>query len=316
MRNPLRLPPKPAHLLIPLIAIPLLAACDTGGQLPYEDAGADQGISTYETGGVAEPDPKFNTSPLSQKTTAAKTTTTVASRPTTGQMTKSQTTVGQTAGGQSASTTASSTTASSTTGSSTAVPAPADTTAAATTSSPAAAADTATKPAKNSTDQYLLTPVGTSGGSGISYQQSGSATAPVVAVFDASNPHLIDVIVRDASPVSKAYLTDPQRQQYASGAIDHKTVTYDPESAADSDIGVHVMTNPATLLSGAGVSIPIVPSGSTAGGILNESHFSFTIPDRTVYDTTWQRWIIHIEINDGISTRSMELLPPKPATAG
>jgi hypothetical protein len=299
MRNPLRLPPKPAHLLIPLIAIPLLAACDTGGQLPYEDSSADQGVSTYESAPVAEPDPAFNTSPLSKKSTATAT----ASRPTNVQFAATQ------------AKTASATTPSSTAAPSTAVPAPADTTAAATTSSPATAANTATKPAKNSTDQYLLTPVDNGGSSGISYQQNASVNAPVIAVFDANDPHQIDVIVRDSSPVSKAYLLDPQRQQYAAGAIDHKSVTYDPESAADSDIGVHVMTNPATLLSGAGVSIPIVPSGSTAGGILNESHFSLSIPDRAVYDKTWQRWVIHIEINDGISTRSMELLPPKPAAA-
>ena len=291
MRNSLRLPPKPAHLLIPLIATLLLAACDTGGQLPYEGDGADQGASSFETGSVAEPDPKFNTSPTGVKPVPSK-----AVKPT-----KSA----QLAPSMSATASASTSSA----------PAPADTTAAATTTPPSVAAQTAkpsSSPVIDPDDQYLLTPTETDGNPGINYQQSNSKSAPVVVAFAANDPQRIDVIVRDAMPVSKAILTDPQRHQYSAASIDHKSVAYDAEGASDADVGVNVMSDKSTLISGVGVDIPIVPSGSTAGGSLSESRFSFIIPDRALYDGNWQRWKIHIDLGDAINGRSMELLPPKP----
>jgi hypothetical protein len=287
MRNPLRLPPKPAHLVIPLIATLLLAACDTGGQLPYEGDGADQGASSFETAPVAEPDPKFNTSPTAKPAISA------AAKPTR---------PAQLATPSSAT-------------SSTPVPSPADTTAAAATTPPIVAAQTAkpsSSPVINPDDQYLLTPTETQNNPGINYQQSNSKSAPVVVAFAANDPQRIDVIVRDAMPVSKAILSDPQRHQYPAASIDHKSVAYGAEGASDADVGVNVMSDGSALISGVGLDIPIVPSGSTAGGSLSESHFSFIIPNRALYDGDWQHWKIHIDLGDAINGRSMELLPPKP----
>jgi hypothetical protein len=286
MRNPLRLTPKSAHLVIPLIANLLLAACSTGGQLPYEEAGPDQGASGYEATAVAEPDPAFNSS----KTSPTRPTSTTSSKSLTAKLPD--------------------------VGSSSPAPSPADTATAATTSTPAAAAQTAkaanAAPTADSGDQYLLTPSGSDSNPTINYQQSNSTSAPVVVAFAANDPRRIDVIVRDSMPVSKAILTDPARQQYPAASIDHKSVAFDAEGASDSDVGVNVMTNPSTLISGVGLDIPIVPSGSTAGGSINESRFSFVIPDRDAYNSNWQHWKIHIDLGDVISGRSMELLPPKP----
>jgi hypothetical protein len=288
MRNPLRLPPKPAHLVISLIATLLLAACDTGGQLPYEGDGADQGASSFETAPVAEPDPKFNTS-----TTSVKPATSAAAKPTRPAQlaTSSSPTLSAPA------------------------PSPADTSATATTTPPNVAAQTAkpsSSPVIDAEDQYLLTPTESQSNPGINYQQSNSKSAPVVVAFAANDPQRIDVIVRDAMPVSKATLSDPQRHQYPAASIDHKSVAYGAEGASDADVGVNVMSDRSTLISGVGLDIPIVPSGSTAGGSLSESHFSFIIPNRALYDGDWQHWKIHIDLGDAINGRSMELLPPKP----
>ncbi|HEX9449762.1 MAG TPA: hypothetical protein VF920_17370 [Dongiaceae bacterium] len=168
------------------------------------------------------------------------------------------------------------------------------------------------KPAAAAGDQFLLAPAVSTSGAAINYQQSDNSSAPISVTFATDDPRRIVVIVRDDLPVKTATLSDPQRRRYLATGLVHKTVAYQPQEAAQSDIGVKVIPNASTLLSGAGIGIPINPSGSTAGGLLDESHFSFMIPDRALYDGSWQKWKIHIDLGDGITNRSMELLPPKP----
>lgn len=176
----------------------------------------------------------------------------------------------------------------------------------------AAKQSAAPKPAASGGDQFLLAPAASTSGAAIDYQQSDNSAAPVSVTFARDDPQRIVVIVRDDLPVKAATLSDPQRRRYLASGLVHKTVAYQPQEAAQSDIGVNVIPSSSTLLSGAGLGIPINPVGSTAGGLLNESHFSFTIPDRALYDGSWQKWKIHIDLDDGFTTRSMELLPPKP----
>lgn len=294
MRNPQRLTPRLAHLAIPLIATLLLAACDTGGQLPYEQAGPDEGVSSFENTAIAEPDPALGSD---SKASASNT------KPTRSAQSSAAGPAGSSAG-------------SSLTGNAASAPSPVDTATPATTTAPDVAAQTAvqksTQTASDPEDKYLLTPTETDSNPGINYQQSNSKSAPVIVTFDAQDPQRIDVIVRDAMPVSKAILSDPDRHQYLAQSMAHKSIAFDAEGASDADVGVNVMGDPSQIISGVGLNIPIVPSGSTAGGSLNESRFSFVIPDRALYNGDWQHWKIHIDLGDAINGRSMELLPPKP----
>jgi hypothetical protein len=177
---------------------------------------------------------------------------------------------------------------------------------------PAVTKPAVAKPAAATGDQFLLAPAATTSGAAINYQQSDNGSAPISVTFASDDPQRIEVIVRDDLPVKAATLSDPQRRRYLAAGLVHKTVAYQPQEAAQSDIGVNVMPSSSTILSGAGIGIPINPVGSTAGGLLHESRFSFTIPDRALYDGSWQKWTIHIDLDNGFTSRSMELLPPRP----
>jgi hypothetical protein len=171
------------------------------------------------------------------------------------------------------------------------------------------------KPAAAAGDQFLLAPAASTSGAAINFQQSDNSTAPISVTFASDDPRRIEVIVRDDLPVKAAILSDPQRRRYLAAGLVHKTVAYQPQEAAQSGVGVNVIPSSSTLLSGAGIGIPINPVGSTAGGLLNVSHFTFTIPDRALYDGSWQKWKIHIDLDDGFTSRSMELLPPRPLSS-
>lgn len=136
---------------------------------------------------------------------------------------------------------------------------------------------------------------------------------PLVAQIPASMPNRIDVIVRDPLPVSAATLIDPQGHEIAANRIDHDRLAYSGGSIGWPSIGVGVMGGSNSGVStGVGIGFPLFPQTTEAAGSINESRFGFEITDVAAYNANWQHWKIHVDLSDGVNSRSFESLPPPP----
>lgn len=143
--------------------------------------------------------------------------------------------------------------------------------------------------------------------------RSAADLPPIVSTIPADMPNRIDITVRDPLPVSAARLIDPQGHEIAAPRIDHQRLSYKGSGFGWPRIGVGIMGGSNSGVStGFGIGLPLFPQTTEAAGSVNESRFSFTIPDTVAYAAGWQHWKIHIDLSDGVNTRSFEMLPPAP----
>ncbi len=142
---------------------------------------------------------------------------------------------------------------------------------------------------------------------------SAADLPPLESSIAATAPNRITVTVRDPLPVSAAILVDPQGHQLAARRIDHDRIAYDGTSVGWPSIGVGIMGGSSSGVStGFGIGFPLFPGQAQAAGSLSESRFGFEIPDIAAYSASWQHWKIHIDLSNGVSSRSFETLPPAP----
>ena len=95
--------------------------------------------------------------------------------------------------------------------------------------------------------------------------------------------------------------------------IDRNRLSYSGGPAGWPRIGVGIAGGSSSGVStGFGIGFPLFPQTTEAAGSINESRFSFAIPDIAAYNTNWQRWKIHVDLSDGVNSRSFESLPPPP----
>jgi len=143
--------------------------------------------------------------------------------------------------------------------------------------------------------------------------QSPTDLPPISATIPPESPDHIVVSVNDPLPVSAASLIDPQGRVIAAARIDHNRVSYKGGGVGWPQIGFGLSGGSSSGVStGFGIGIPIFPQTTQAAGSINESRFSFVVPDIAVYNASWQRWKIHVDLSDGVNTRSFETLPPAP----
>jgi hypothetical protein len=143
--------------------------------------------------------------------------------------------------------------------------------------------------------------------------QSPTDLPPITAIIPPESPDHIVVSVNDPLPVSAASLVDPSGRAIAATRIDHNRVSYKGGGSGWPQIGFGLSGGSSSGVStGFGIGIPLFPQTTQAAGSINESRFSFVIPDITAYNGNWQRWKIHVDLSDGVNSRSFETLPPAP----
>jgi hypothetical protein len=151
-----------------------------------------------------------------------------------------------------------------------------------------------------------------SGGSG--YGGNVNTQYGASAHFLASDPTVIEVSVRDPLPAARVFLIDPNGQQVAAYDIQRDRRIYQSDGGPRPSMGVGVGGGSSGHVStGIGIGFPIFSSGgaSQTSSVI-DSTAKVRISNPTLYQTTWQSWKLRVELDDGVTKRVIETLPPKP----
>lgn len=154
---------------------------------------------------------------------------------------------------------------------------------------------------------------GNRGGAGGGY--GGTVNVPYGAEshFLAEDPTVIEVTVRDPLPAARVLLIDPTGQQTAAFDIQRDKRIYQSDSGPQPSIGVGVGGGSSGRVStGIGIGFPIFSSGPSQTSAVIDSRAKVRIANPVLYRTTWQSWKLRVELDDGVTKRVIETLPPKP----
>ncbi len=134
------------------------------------------------------------------------------------------------------------------------------------------------------------------------------------AHFLASDPTVIEVSVRDPLPAARVFLIDPTGAQTAAFDIQRDRRIYRSDSGPQPSIGVGVGGGSSGHVStGIGIGFPIFSdSGPSQTSAVIDSTAKLRIPNPVLYRETWQSWKLRVELDDGVTKRVLETLPPKP----
>lgn len=155
---------------------------------------------------------------------------------------------------------------------------------------------------------------GNYGGGGSGYGGTVDTQYGTSAHFLADDPTVIEVIVRDPLPAARVFLIDPGGQQTAAYDIQRDRRIYQSDSGPRPSVGIGVGGGSSGRVStGIGIGFPIFSSGGAGQtSAVIDSTAKVRIGNPVLYRTTWQSWKLRIELDDGVSKRTIETLPPRP----
>lgn len=152
------------------------------------------------------------------------------------------------------------------------------------------------------------------GGGGGGYGGTVDVPYGTDAHFLASDPTVIEVSVRDPLPAARVFLIDPTGAETAAFDIQRDKRIYQSDSGPRPSIGVGVGGGSSGHVStGIGIGFPIFSdSGPSQTSAVIDSTAKVRISNPVLYRETWQSWKLRVELDDGVSKRVLETLPPKP----
>jgi hypothetical protein len=142
------------------------------------------------------------------------------------------------------------------------------------------------------------------GGSGTQYSSE--------AHFLSGDPTVIEVTVRDPLPVKRAVLVDPTGAETDAYDIQRDRQSYGSDGGARPTVGVGVGGGSSGHFgTGIGIGFPIYSGGSSYREV-TESIAKVKIGNPVLYRNSWQSWKLRVELEEGATKRTVELVPPKP----
>jgi hypothetical protein len=133
------------------------------------------------------------------------------------------------------------------------------------------------------------------------------------AHFLSGDSTVIELTVRDPLPVKSAVLVDPTGIETAAYDIQRDRQVYSSGGGARPSVGVGVGgSSSGHFGTGIGIGIPIYPGGSSYSREVTESTAKVKISNPVLYRNSWQSWKLRVELEEGATKRTVELVPPKP----
>ena len=62
-----------------------------------------------------------------------------------------------------------------------------------------------------------------------------------------------------------------------------------------------------------GIGLPLFGSGESRTYSVTNSRITFRLADATDYRHNWQRYVIAVDLDDGVHRRTFQMLPPAPS---
>jgi hypothetical protein len=137
----------------------------------------------------------------------------------------------------------------------------------------------------------------------------------VTSRFFAGTPSRIEMVIVDPLPVESARLVTAEGVAIAAREIVREKNAYADQGDSLPHVAVGAAGGSQTrVTTGIGIEFPFLGGGGSQPRAVSmtTSRITFTVPDRAVYEETWQSWVLHVDLSDGTNRRTIETLPPKP----
>lgn len=137
----------------------------------------------------------------------------------------------------------------------------------------------------------------------------------VSSSISAEDANVIVINISDPLPVKSARLIDPAGIATDAFAIDTSRNTYSQRGSYGPNVGVGVAGGSnGGVSTGIGIGIPLFGSGSggTATHRITDSRIRVRVNDMAAYRANWQRYKLAVDLDNGVSRRSFQMVPPAP----